>query len=45
VKDAESADHPVTLSVALIWAISVFLWTGDLQSAEAHVDWLISGVE
>jgi len=45
VKDAASADHPVTLSVALIWAISVFLWTGDLQSAEEHIDWLISRVE
>jgi predicted ATPase len=34
--------NPVTLSIALIWAISVFLWIGDLQSAEEHVDWSIS---
>jgi predicted ATPase len=45
VKNAVSADHPVTLSSALIWAISVFLWTGDLQSAEEHIDHLMSYVE
>ena len=27
-------DHPVTLCIALIWAVSVFLWSGDLESAE-----------
>jgi predicted ATPase/DNA-binding winged helix-turn-helix (wHTH) protein len=45
VTDAASTDHPVTLSVALIWAISVFLWTGDLQSAVQHIDWFISRAE
>jgi hypothetical protein len=35
-------DHSLTLSIALIWGISVFLWTGDLESAEEHIDWLIS---
>lgn len=39
VREAERMDHPVTLSVAMIWAITVFLWTGDLRSAEQHVDW------
>jgi hypothetical protein len=38
-------DHPVTLSIALNWAVSVFLWTGDLQSAEEHIDWFISHAE
>jgi predicted ATPase len=42
VKDAAAMDHSLTLSIALIWAISVFLWTGDLQSAEEHVDSVIS---
>jgi predicted ATPase/DNA-binding winged helix-turn-helix (wHTH) protein len=42
VKDAAAMDHSLTLSIALIWAISVFLWTGDLESAEAHVDWVIA---
>jgi predicted ATPase len=45
VKDATRIDHPVTLSVALLWAVSVFLWTGDLQSAEEHTNWLISHAE
>jgi predicted ATPase/DNA-binding winged helix-turn-helix (wHTH) protein len=42
VKDAAATDHSLTLSIALIWAISVFLWRGDLQAAEEHVDWVIS---
>jgi hypothetical protein len=42
VKDAAAMDHSLTLSIALIWAISVFLWTGDLQTAEEHIDWVIS---
>jgi predicted ATPase/DNA-binding winged helix-turn-helix (wHTH) protein len=37
VRDAVSTDHPVTLCVALIWAVSVFLWTGDLKSAADNV--------
>jgi predicted ATPase/DNA-binding winged helix-turn-helix (wHTH) protein len=42
VNEAAAMDHSLTLSIALIWAISVFLWTGDLQSAEKHVEWVIS---
>jgi predicted ATPase len=42
VKDAANVDHPVTLSIALIWAVSVFLWIGDLRSADEHVGWSIS---
>jgi predicted ATPase len=42
VKDATAMDHSLTLSIALIWAISVFLWTGDIQTAEEYVDWVIS---
>lgn len=34
VKDAERLDRPESLSVVLAWAASVFLWTGDLGSAE-----------
>jgi predicted ATPase/DNA-binding winged helix-turn-helix (wHTH) protein len=37
VQDAVLTDHPVTLCVALIWAVSVFLWTGDLKSAADNV--------
>jgi predicted ATPase len=42
VRDAASMEHSLTLAIALIWAISVFLWSGDLGSAEEHVDRLIS---
>jgi predicted ATPase/DNA-binding winged helix-turn-helix (wHTH) protein len=42
VKDATGMDHALTLAISLVWAISVFLWTGDLNSAAEHIDWLIS---
>jgi predicted ATPase/DNA-binding winged helix-turn-helix (wHTH) protein len=45
INDAAQMDHSLTLAIALIWGISVFVWTGDLQSAEEHVDWLISRSE
>ncbi len=45
VEEAAAMDHSLTLAIALIWAISVFLWTGDLQSAEAYIDMLISRAE
>jgi tetratricopeptide (TPR) repeat protein len=34
IKDAASIDHPITLSIALIRAITLFLWIGDLATAE-----------
>ena len=45
VKGAAATDHPVTLSIALIWAVSVFLWVGDLESAEEYADWLLARAE
>ena len=42
ITDAAGLGHPVTLSIALVWTISVFLETGDLRSAEEHIDWFIS---
>ncbi len=42
---AERMDHPVSLTIVLHWAASVFLWTGDLASAEQHIDWFISRAE
>jgi tetratricopeptide (TPR) repeat protein len=38
VCEAETFDHPVTLCIALIWAVSVHLWIGDLDSAEECID-------
>jgi predicted ATPase/DNA-binding winged helix-turn-helix (wHTH) protein len=45
VEDAAGMGHPVSLSVALVWAVSVFLWTGDLESAEEHLDRFVSHSE
>jgi tetratricopeptide (TPR) repeat protein len=45
VERAASMDHSLTLCIALIWATSVFLWTGDLDDAEEYVDRLISRAE
>ena len=38
VMDAADMDHSLSLSVALVWGISVFFWIGDLESAEEHID-------
>jgi hypothetical protein len=38
-------DHPVSLTGTLAWAVGVFFWTGDLRSAEMHIDWFISDAE
>lgn len=45
IDDAAEMDHSLTLAIALIWGISVFLWAGDLQSAEENVDRLIARAE
>jgi predicted ATPase len=45
VAHAALIDHPVTLSIALVWAVSVYLWVGDLESAEKHIDWFIARAE
>ncbi|TIX55744.1 MAG: transcriptional regulator, partial [Mesorhizobium sp.] len=45
VEDAEVLNHPLTLSIALVWAISVLLWVGDLVRAEEHIDRLFSSAE
>jgi len=42
---AERMDHPVSLTIVLHWTASIFLWTGDLASAEQHIDWFISRAE
>lgn len=45
IKDAASIDHPVTLSLVLIRAISLFLWIGDLATAEELLDRFIAHAE
>jgi hypothetical protein len=45
IKDAETLDHPLTLSIALVSAVSVFLWVGDLETANEHINRLFSQAE
>jgi predicted ATPase/DNA-binding winged helix-turn-helix (wHTH) protein len=42
IEQAEMLNHPVTLSIALIWAGSVFLWRGDWSREEEIVDRLLA---
>jgi predicted ATPase/DNA-binding winged helix-turn-helix (wHTH) protein len=41
----ESAKLEESLSFALHWGSSVFLWAGDMQRAKHHVDWYIARAE
>ncbi len=45
IKDAEALNHPLTLSIALVWAVSVFLWVGDLTRADQHIERLFARAE
>jgi predicted ATPase/DNA-binding winged helix-turn-helix (wHTH) protein len=45
ITDAERVGHPVTLTMVLHWAASVFLWVGDLANAENHIDRFIARAE
>lgn len=42
IADAAKLDHSLTLCIALLGGIAVFLWRDDLRSAEEHIEWLIS---
>lgn len=45
IENAERLDHPVTLSMALHWAAAVYLWAGDLDAAEIHIERFLSRAE
>jgi predicted ATPase/DNA-binding winged helix-turn-helix (wHTH) protein len=45
IEDVERIQHPASLALVLVGAVAVFLWTGDLRSAEKHIDSLISHAE
>lgn len=45
IENAEALGHPVTLTLVLHWAAAVYLWVGDLESAETHIDWFLSRAE
>lgn len=38
VREAASLDYPATHCIALIWALSIDLWTGDFETAQADLD-------
>lgn len=42
VDEAETLEHPVTLCIALIWAVSVYLWIGDWESADENIERFIA---
>ncbi len=42
---AASANHPVTLLVALMYAISVLIWNGDFDEAEVQIERFMSNAE
>jgi predicted ATPase/DNA-binding winged helix-turn-helix (wHTH) protein/tetratricopeptide (TPR) repeat protein len=42
VEDADRKNHPVTLAITLIYAMSVLFWAGDLAAAEKHLDWFLA---
>lgn len=35
--EAAALDHPVTHCIALVWTLGIYLWTGQLQRAEASL--------
>jgi predicted ATPase len=41
VREAEQLEQPLTLGIALIWTIYVFLWVGDWANAESMIERLI----
>jgi predicted ATPase/DNA-binding winged helix-turn-helix (wHTH) protein len=43
IKEAEKSEE--SLSIALHWGGSVFLWAGDIDRAKYHVDWHVSRAE
>jgi tetratricopeptide (TPR) repeat protein len=45
VHEAAQMDHPITLCIALIWAVSIDLWSGDLEAADANIDRFITHAE
>lgn len=45
VQEAARLDHPVTHCIALVWTLSIHLWTGDLDQAQASLDTFAQNAE
>jgi predicted ATPase/DNA-binding winged helix-turn-helix (wHTH) protein len=41
IREAATLDHPVTRCISLIYSAPVFLWSGDLDAAEAAIEKLL----
>ncbi len=39
--EAQASGHSFTLCIALIWVIPVFIWSGEWERAEEHIDVLL----
>ena len=42
IRAAEEFKHPVTLCIALIWTVPVFIWSGEWTAAEATTERLVT---
>jgi tetratricopeptide (TPR) repeat protein len=42
IEDAAGLGHPVTLCIALIWGITVFLWNGDVENSSDKIERFLS---
>ncbi|WP_200950892.1 hypothetical protein [Rhizobium sp. Root1220] len=45
IESAAKTDRPAALAVVLGWAISVFLWNGNWDQAQEHIDTLVHQAE
>jgi hypothetical protein len=45
IASSQRIEKPQSLVLVLLWAASVFLWTGDLENAELHTDLSMSHAE
>jgi hypothetical protein len=41
IREAAELEHPVTLCIALIWTLPVFIWVGNFTAAEKYIEWLV----
>jgi predicted ATPase/DNA-binding winged helix-turn-helix (wHTH) protein len=41
IEEADELEHPVTLAIALVWTVPVFLWNGNWAAAEEMIERLI----
>ena len=45
IREAAELEHPVTLCIALIWTLPVFIWVGNFNTTEENIEWLVQHYE